>query len=194
MANYQLPIINKFSMSKFSKNNPRKKIENCKLKINSPGGSSSGFGMIEMFVVLALIIGTFVAMLQLAVFERQSQVLASQSIKATILTEQAMEVTRSVRDKSWDDFFALSLDTAYYPVFSANEWNLSLTNPGPTDIYMVSVQMSEVFRDDDHNISTSGTSDDQTRKVVATVTWTVPGGDANDTFITTYLTNWQGSQ
>ena len=181
-------------MSKFSKNNPRKKIENCKLKINSPAGSSSGFGMIEMFVVIALILGTFVAMLQLAVFERRSQVLASQRIKATILTEQALEVTRSVRDKSWDAFFALSLNTAYYPVFSANEWDLTLTNPGPTDIYTVSVQISEVFRDGNDNISSSGTSDDQTREITATVTWTGQGGDVNDIFITTYLTNWQGYQ
>ena len=159
-----------------------------------PSREERGFGMIEMFVVLALTMGIFVAMLQLAVFERRSQVLASQRIKATILTEQALEVTRSMRDKSWDDFFALSLDTAYYPVFSANEWNLSLVNPGPIDIYTVSVQISGVFRDGDDNIFSSGTSDDQTRKVAATVTWTAPGGDANDILITTYLTNWQGSQ
>ncbi|MEX2145290.1 MAG: hypothetical protein WD712_02890 [Candidatus Spechtbacterales bacterium] len=154
----------------------------------------NGLGMIEMFVVLALIIGTFVAMLQLAMFERRSQVLAGQRIKATLLTEQALEVTRSMRDKDWDAFTALSLDTPYHPVFSGNDWDLSLTNPGPTDIYTISVQLSEVFRDGAGDIAGSGTSDPETREATATVSWTAPGGDANSIDISTYFTNWRGHQ
>jgi len=154
---------------------------------------SSGLGMVEIIVVIAIIISTFTAILQVALFERRSQNLARQNSAAYVLARGTLEATRSIRDGNWSDISSLTYTTPYYLTLSssANTWELSTSNPGPIDIYTRWIEVSEVFRDGNDDIVTSGTSDADTRHIEAFVSWTIGGGDTRQIDLETYLTNWQ---
>jgi len=152
-----------------------------------------GLGIIEVIVVIALIASVFVAVLQLAFFERRSQNLAQQDTVAYILAREALEATRTIRDDGWENVSNLSFDTPYYPILNSEVWEFSSSNPGSIeDIYTRWIEVSEVFRDGSGNISPSGSSDEDTLLVRAYVNWTMSGGNSRTIQLEAYLTNWQG--
>jgi hypothetical protein len=52
------------------------------------------------------------------------------------------------------------------------------------------IVFDEVYRDVNHNISGSGTNDENTRKVAITVSWTDRQGSTEESLVT-YITNWR---
>lgn len=152
-----------------------------------------GLGMVEIIVVVAIIVTTFTAILQVAFFERRSQNLARQDLAAYVLAAGALEGTRSIRDSNWADISSLTYAMPYYLSLSAtaNTWELSESNPGPIGMYTRWVEIGEVFRDVNDDIVVSGTSDADTRYIEAFVSWTTAGGDTREIELETYLTNWQ---
>lgn len=165
------------------------KIKNLKFKITR----EAGFGLVEMIVVIAIITATFTAVLQLAVLQRRAQTLARQDTAAYMLAREALEAVRSVRDDNWGNISVLNYGTNYYPEIVSGVWELSGTDPGTiNNLYSRRIVISEVFRDaNDDIVSSGGTSDPDTILVTAFVEWTAPGGDARTIDLSAYITNWQ---
>lgn len=152
---------------------------------------SSGLGVIEIVVVIAVIITVFAGLLQLSSLEVRIQAQAREEYKAYILARETIEATRFVRDESWVTFFALTPNTLYYPVVSGSSWVLSPTDPGGIDGFTRKVTLQEVFRDSNDDIAPFGNLDLDTRRVEVIVEWVSRGGDLRSITLETYLTNWQ---
>lgn len=167
-----------------------------KLKSKIVSSEESGLGMVEMIVVLAILVTTFAAMLQMLFLQRQAQILAEQQAAAYLVARETMEAVRSVRDSDWANITSLSYDTPYYPQINASsEWELVAIDPGPVSgIYTRWVEFNEVLRDANDDIATSGTADPDTRKVITYVEWTKSGDETRTITLEAYITNWQGYQ
>ena len=163
-------------------------------KFNSMKKISShnvGLGVIEIVVVIAVVLTVFAGILQLSSLETQVQVQAREESKAYLLARETMEATRFVRDEDSSTFFALTLETSYYPVISGSSWTLALSDPGAIDGFTRRVVLHEVFRDGADDIATSGTSDPDTRQIEVIVEWVSRGGNSKSVTLEAYLTNWQ---
>ena len=156
-------------------------------------GNEDGLGIVEIIVVISILLTAFVAILQTAVLENKAQTLSRQTIAAYLLARESVEATRSIRDSDWANIQALAYDVPYYPqVNVSNEWELSVSDPGPIGTHTRWIEVSEVFRDGNDDIALTGTADDDTRKITAYVSWTRAGGDMRTITIEAYITNWQG--
>jgi len=97
-------------------------------------------------------------------FQDQSE----SKLEAINIAAETIEATRSVRNEDWNNFSSLSLDILYYPVISSNKWTLSSTDPGSINgVYDRWVIIEKVYRDANDNISSSGTEDNQTKKITS---------------------------
>jgi len=153
--------------------------------------SQLGIGLVEIVVVIGIIALLFPAIFQLLSLSSKTIRAGTNKIEATYLAQEGIEATRTLRNKSWDSEIAtLTNDTVYYPVISANRWTLSTINPGIIDgLYTVTVVLSEVFRDGNDDIAADGTSDPNTKKILAKTTW-IERETAKEVAIETYITNF----
>lgn len=113
-----------------------------------------------------------------------------ETIKATGLVEESLEIMRFFRDSSWDDnIVPLTLDTDYGLVFSAGSWQVSTTGTWVDSIFERTITLSAVYRDVSGDIvSSGGTLDPDTVLVASNVSWSTKGATTTKS-ISTYLTN-----
>jgi len=150
---------------------------------------NKGFSLIELLIVGSIISITFVAISTFLLFSRDATLKTKRNTEAIALAEEAIEALRKLRDDSWTSNIAtLNVDTTYYPVISGNQWTFSTTNPSPSSYYTTTIVLHAVTRDANDNISGSGTTDADTRQVVATVSWNDSGPKNVD--LTAYITNF----
>lgn len=151
---------------------------------------NKGIALLEIVIVTAVIAVGFMSIIAFLVFSRGVTFKIARSTEATSLAEEAIEAVRTIRDESW-----LSVSTAgtYYPVISVNKWILSSTDPGPiNNLYTRTVVIEAVLRDGNSDISTSGNPDSDTKRVIATVSWS-EAGNSKQVVLTTYITNFVGN-
>jgi len=152
--------------------------------------SQKGISVIEVIVALSIIFVSFFSFLALAQYSLKFQDQSESKLEAINIAAETIEATRSVRNEDWNNFSSLSLDIPYYPVISSNKWTLSSTDPGSINgVYDRWVIIEKVYRDANDNISSSGTEDDQTKKITAFVEWN-DRGKIKQIDLITYLTNW----
>ena len=152
--------------------------------------SQKGISVIEVIVALSIIFVSFFSFLALAQYSLKFQDQSESKLEAINIAAETIEATRSVRNEDWNNFSSLSLDVPYYPVISSNKWTLSSTDPGSINgVYDRWVIIEKVYRDANDNISSSGTEDDQTKKITAFVEWN-DRGKIKQIDLITYLTNW----
>lgn len=149
-----------------------------------------GFGLIEIIIVVSIVTVTLFAFLQVGIAGIKLLRNEKENLEAVLLLQEALEAVRSVRDESWTANIALLTNgTAYYPVVENSKWKLTASNPGlVNNKYARSVSFEQVLRDGEDKISSTGTTDPDTRKVMAAVSWS----DKTRT-IATYITNFQES-
>ena len=149
-----------------------------------------GISIIEVIVALSIIFVSFFSFLALAQYSLKFQDQSESKLEAINIAAETIEATRSVRNEDWNNFSSLSLDVPYYPVISSNKWTLSSTDPGSINgVYNRWVIIEKVYRDANDDISSSGTEDDQTKKITAFVEWD-DRGQIKQIDLVTYLTNW----
>jgi len=152
--------------------------------------SQKGISVIEVIVALSIIFVSFFSFLALAQYSLKFQDQSESKLEAINIAAETIEATRSVRNEDWNNFSSLSLDIPYYPVISSNKWTLSSTDPGSINgVYDRWVIIEKVYRDANDNISSSGTEDNQTKKITAFVEWN-DRGQTKQINLVTYLTNW----
>lgn len=155
--------------------------------------NKKGFGLIEIIISAAIITISFVAVTSFILFARSATLQAQRNTEALSLAEEALEVVRKMRDDGWTANIASKTSgTTYYPTVSGSSWVLQTTNPSPTSYYTTTIVFSNTSRDASDNIVASGgTNDPDTRKVVATVSWSDSG--TKTVTITTYITNFDNT-
>jgi len=150
--------------------------------------SRSGFGLIEIVIVTAIVIVTLGAFLQAGTLSVRLLHTQKESLIATLLAQEGMEAVRAVRDESWTANIApLVNGTTYYPAVINNKWGITTNNPGVQNgLYSRSITFAQVSRNGQDDIAPSGTVDTNTRKVTVTVSW----GSKQEQLVA-YITNFQ---
>jgi len=153
---------------------------------------SSGFGLVEIVVAVAMATTALVGFLQVGVAALRLLKAEKSNLEATLLAQEGLEAMRSVRDESWATIAGLTASQSpsprYYPVIQNGKWVLSVTSPGLINgAYERFVQAEKVSRDGSDKIVTVGGVDDAgTRKITAHASST-----AGDVTVATYVTNFQ---
>lgn len=152
------------------------------------GIASTGFGLIEVIIVTAIVSTLLAAFLQVGILSLRLLRAQKQDLEATFLAQQGIEAIRSLRDESWTTNIApLTNGTSYYPVVENSKWKLRTVPPALIDgLYVREIIFNQVFRDALDRIASSGTVDPETRHVTSRVTW-----NNKQIELITYLTNFQ---
>lgn len=109
------------------------------------------------------------------------------------LLEEGLEVVSFLRDGSWaENISTLSTSTIYYISFNGSSW-ATTTSPQYVDgKFLRSFNVSDVFRDINDDISSSGAYDPNTKQVTVSVSF-VQGHSTTTKSISTYMTNIYGN-
>jgi Tfp pilus assembly protein PilV len=146
-----------------------------------------GFGLIEIIVTTA-VVGTTVILLMGVI--QDSVLVARLSLeraKAAFLLEEGAESVRVIRDNSWTGISSLTVNTPYYLLWNGTIWTTSST-PNQIDMFTRTITISDVYRDGNNDISSSGTLDVGTKLVTINVSWNSSSGTQTET-LQFYITN-----
>ncbi len=149
--------------------------------------SRSGFGIIEIVVVTAIVTLALAGFLETGALAVHLLRAEKENLEASLLAQETLEAARTLRDESWtNNIVALTIGATYYPVIENGKWKLTSANPGIINgKYTRTVTLNQVFRDTQDRIATSGTLDPNTKKITAAVSW-----GTKTTQMITYLTNF----
>lgn len=110
--------------------------------------------------------------------------------EALALAREGLEAARAIRDRN---FLHLTNGVKFLSN-TGGYWNFSLTPETINGFYGRDVKIDDVYRDDDGNIiPTPGTLDPDTKQTTVTVKWQNAFMQHKRVELSTYLTNWQGT-
>ncbi len=140
--------------------------------------------LVELLVVMALSAILFSALLTGWVSTRGGRAQGQQRVQAIGLLKETEEAVRSVRNNDWTTFATFS--GTLHPVINGTKWTLTLGTASTSGLTQ-QVVISDVYRSSTGAIVTSGgTIDPSTRKVVSTVSWSQPNASSiSSTFYVT---------
>lgn len=149
-----------------------------------------GQALVELLIAIALSSILLPALLTGLVASREGKAQSGQRLQATALLKEAVEATRSIREKN---FANISANGTYYPKvdISGTGWELA---PGSETIngYTRQINVSNTERDSSGNIVESGgTIDNSTKKIVSSVSWTTP--QTSSVTVTNYYQRYLGN-
>lgn len=143
-----------------------------------------GFTLIEIMITIALAAIIFPAVTRVFSLSIQSASQGEKYTKAYILAQQYMEGVLSMKKNniSWD-WTTTPINTNsgeyYQPTFVSGEWSLGpiTTSPSETEGFTSTVQISEVRRDVNGNISSDpwALTDSDSRWAIVSVSWKEKG-------------------
>jgi len=145
--------------------------------------------LVSVFI-LSVILVVLISANNLYLKSSSSNILSAQ---AAYLSEEGIEATHTIINRSWSGFSSLSTSTTYYLYFSAtsSSWNLvtSTSSATLTGIFTRKIKIYSVSRDLDHKIVNSGgTNDPNTKRVISEISW-LDRGQAKTRSLTSYFTN-----
>lgn len=146
--------------------------------------------LIELLLAMALFALIIPAVIAGLIASNQSDTLNQRRTEATAIANEINEALRVVRQAAWSN---VATPGTYHIERSANgtTWSL-VANAATVGDFTRSVVISNVNRDASGAIVTSGgTLDPSTKKVVTTVSWTTPleGSVRQESYLTRYLDN-----
>lgn len=129
--------------------------------------------LVELLIAIGLSAIILPAILTGVVSSREGKAQAKQRVGAVALLREVEDATRSVKNKpnNWPNF---AVNGTFHPEISGSAWSL-VANAETINGFTRQVVISDVYRDSSGNIVTSGgTVDPSTKKVVITVSWDTP--------------------
>jgi type II secretory pathway pseudopilin PulG len=147
-----------------------------------------GQSLIEILVAIGISAIILPALYTGLLSSRQGKYQTIQYTLANILLSEGIEAAKTVRETGWTIF---AVNGTFYPEVSGSNWVL-LPGTQLSGDFTRSIVISDAFRDASGNIVTSGgVNDPSTKKVVTTVSWTVPvsASVVNTAYFTRYLDN-----
>jgi len=148
-------------------------------KVNKKRGFSGVEVLVGTSIVALILIFSVYAVVR---FVNQGKDIADQT-QALYLAEEALEMVRHIRDKKWSNIEDLTDGTTYYLDIDGANISTS-TIPEVIGQFTRSFEIDSVERDGNDDIVSSGTPDDTSKYVTATVTW---GSPASTVVLTTIL-------
>lgn len=142
---------------------------------------NKGISLIEVIVGAAIIgsaiLATMGAYANLSKLSYQN----TPKIQANYLAEEGIEAIRTLRDAGWSSKIStLSTSTTYSLYWNGSSWTATTTNILIDGIFSRTFILSEVGRDANFNIlSSGGTYDSGSKKISVTVSW--PDRDGTST-------------
>lgn len=154
--------------------------------------NTRGFTLIEIILAISIFTMFF---LSISYFYKKALDVSEDTtghIQSGYFLEEGIEAIKLMRDTSWTSNIAtLTPGTTYYLYWNGSMWVSTTTLQKLENTYTRSFVISNVSRDANDNIVTSGgTNDPGTKMITLNVTWMRKGnkGTANDS-IQTYITN-----
>lgn len=150
-----------------------------------------GFSVVEVLVVAAILLTVTVSVSQIFPRFIVSFREASPVAKANYFLEEGVEVVKIFRAESWSkNISTLQNNTPYRISFDAGNMTWATTSStelidGKFDRVII---LSEVYRDENGRIASSGNVDVDSRKVDVNVSWQATSGTTTKT-LTTYMFN-----
>lgn len=174
---------------KFQISNFKYQISNKKVRIGNSCQWQAGFSVIEVLLAAALfaIFSTGIIGVVLQGFDANR--LGSEQAIANQYASEGIEAARSIKNQS----YATLVNSAGSGIArnGLGVWAFSGAN-NVLSKYARVLTVADVQRDAGGNIvSSGGTIDPNTKKVVSTVSWNVSPTRNNSVDLTTYLTNWR---
>lgn len=149
-----------------------------------------GLTLVEVLVAASIILTFLLALFTVHNYYLKIAFSNKNFIKGGELAEEGLEITRFLRDSSWETNIASrTLNTDYYLNFEGGLWQATVTPSVIDGIYYRVIRFSAVSRDISSNIVTSGgTIDPNTLLAVSIVSW-FNGSATSTKSISTYITN-----
>lgn len=154
------------------------------LKLQGARGQS----LVEIILAIGLAGIILPGLITGLVASRGGKVQQEKRVDAVSFLKEAQEAVRSVRESGWA---SIATNGTFHPTLSSNRWVLSAGSETVNGLTR-SIVISDVYRDDEGSIATSGgTLDPSTKQIVLTVSWILPNPSSisNTLFITRYLDN-----
>lgn len=157
-------------------------------KLKNSKTRTAGFGLVEIVVTVGIISFALFGLLQTEIVAIKLLRGEKENIEATLLAEEALEAVRSLRDESWaTNIGTITNGSLYHPTIENGKWKLSSgTSTTINGAYTRSIVFQAVTRNTLDQIASTGTTDTNTKKVVATVAW----GQGRSKVLTAYITNF----
>ncbi len=150
--------------------------------------AKKGFGLIEIIVGTAIISISFFGLMSVANLSFKILQKSSHNLKAGFLLEEGAEAIKILRDDGWNNINSLSNGVNYYLSFNGATWVTTTTPVYVDNIFERKFVLSQVLRDANDDISSSGVVDPDTKKVTISIYWKEGGSGVVQTF-STYITN-----
>lgn len=154
--------------------------------------NNSGFTIIEVLIASVIISLTSLALMSATTKGIELSEKSLKQTQANMLIEEGVEAIKTIRDNNWVTIENLSMETVYYLSFDTNNntWSLGINPTNLIDeIFTRQIIFSNVYRDANDDIASSGTIDDGIKKVQVTVSWPY-GTSIISKNIDFYLTNF----
>lgn len=151
--------------------------------------NKSGQSLVELLLAMALAAILLPALLTSLVASREGRAQQKQRVEAMTLLRESEEAIRNVRENGWTTF---AINGTFYPVISGSNWSLASGSATINSTFIQQVVISDVYRDSNGAIvSSGGTIDPSSKKVITTVSWSEPHTSAvsSTLYITRYLDN-----
>lgn len=111
------------------------------------------------------------------------------NVESAYLLQEGLEAMSFLRDKGWaNNFGSLSTSTTYYLTWSGSSWATTTTQQYIDGTFLRSISISDVKRDTNDDIATTGTYDPNIKLVIASVSYAMDGATTTKT-MSRYLTN-----
>lgn len=150
-----------------------------------------GVGLVEIVIASSIISLVLVAIVNVYSLVERRALANIKVLKGTELVEEGVEVVRFLRDSGWTSNIAsLQVGTTYRLCCEEGvPWSISNSAPLIEDKYDRTIVISNVYRDSNFNVvSSGGTLDSGSRKVTVSVFWSEGAGTTTKT-AETYLFN-----
>lgn len=147
-----------------------------------------GAGLVEVVVGVSLILVTLVGLVSAYNLFLKAALKNTEIVQANFLIEEGLEVVRVIRDSGWtSNITPLSQGTEYDVVNDAGEWKATTSISLIDGKFYRVVNIFDVLRDGNDDISISGTPDPNTKLFTVTVSW-LEGNATSSRSLSTYLT------
>jgi len=166
--------------------------------------NQKGFSVAELMIAIFILAVVTVSFYEVAILSLKLSKENKNEIKAAYLAEEGIEAVRNIRDQvAWVDAMDgktgigelnLDIDDTYYPVISANNWELITIDPGLiNNRFSRKVVFEKLSRDPDtgdiEDLYNPVNDDENSRKITVTVSWQEKE-KTKDVTLVTYLTNF----
>jgi Tfp pilus assembly protein PilV len=153
--------------------------------------NKKAFSVIEIMLASALFLVMAISISSLLAQTYSSSRLGNEQSIATQYAAEGLDAVRSIKNQS---FSSLINTTGSGVAVSGGVWTFSGTSTVLDGEYVRTIAITDVYRDVNGNIvSSGGTLDSSTKKASSTVVWSTTPSRQNSVTLTTYLTNWEAA-